>query len=88
MNVDTKELTGSSMPVAGACSGVYFLFHQDVLVYIGQSWNCFLGVAEQTRKESDKVFDRWSYIAVNDESERKGLLKELRAIHKPKYNLK
>ena len=70
----------------GACSGVYFLYENDDLVYIGQGWNCLLRIAEHTRKDSDKVFTHWSFLPVSNESERKALEKELRAKLKPKFN--
>lgn len=70
----------------GSCSGVYFLYENDDLVYIGQGWNCLLRIAEHTRKDSDKVFTHWSFHPVDDESERKSLEKELRAKFKPKFN--
>lgn len=74
------------IPLAGSCSGVYFLYHGDELVYIGQGWNCLLRVAEHTRKDSDKVFTHWSFFPVENESERKDLERQLRAQHKPKFN--
>jgi hypothetical protein len=46
-----EEHRGKSIPLSGACAGVYFLFDKDKLVYVGQGWNCFLRVAEHTRKE-------------------------------------
>jgi excinuclease UvrABC nuclease subunit len=74
------------IPIDGVCSGVYFLYQGDELVYIGQGWNCLLRVAEHTRKDSDKVFTHWSFFPVQDESERKQLERELRARHKPRFN--
>ena len=73
-------------PLGGSCSGVYFLYDGDELVYIGQGWNCLLRVAEHTRKESDKVFTHWSFHPVPDEAERKSLERQLRAKFKPKFN--
>lgn len=81
-----NELSQGSIPLVGACSGVYFLFHDDELVYVGQGWNCLLRVAEHTRKDSDKVFNRWNYIRVDDEGERKSRERELRAQLKPRFN--
>jgi excinuclease UvrABC nuclease subunit len=80
------ELQRTSMPLIGNCSGVYFLFHEETLVYVGQGWNCLLRVAEHTRKDSDKIFTSWSYIPVDGEQERKELESQLRATLKPKYN--
>jgi excinuclease UvrABC nuclease subunit len=86
MTPDIEELQRESINVTGACSGVYFLFHDTELVYVGQGWNCFLRVAEHTRKESDKVFTSWNYMPVADEQERKALERNLRGVLKPKYN--
>lgn len=65
---------------------MYFLYHGEELVYIGQGWNYLLRVAEHTRKDSDKVFTHWSFFPVENESERKDLERQLRAQHKPKFN--
>lgn len=73
-------------PLGGSCSGVYFLYQEEELVYIGQGWNCLLRVAEHTRKDSDKKFTHWSFLPVEDEVERKRLERELRTKHKPKFN--
>lgn len=83
---EIPELQRTSMPLLGNCSGVYFLFHDEALVYVGQGWNCLLRVAEHTRKDSDKVFTSWSFIPVDDQRERKELELQLRASLKPKYN--
>lgn len=83
---DISALQRSSMPLLGNCSGVYFLFNDENLVYVGQGWNCLLRVAEHTRKDSDKVFTRWSFIPLDNEWERKELETTLRATLKPKYN--
>lgn len=83
-NID--ELQQSSIPLKGACSGVYFLFHEEKLVYVGEGWNCLLRVAEHTRKDSNKLFNRWNYVPVDDATERKQLEKQLRDSFNPKYN--
>lgn len=83
---DIVELSRLSTGISGVCSGVYFLFNQNKLVYIGQGWNCFLRVAEHTRKESDKEFTHWNFIPIEDEKERKKMERRLRDILKPKYN--
>ena len=67
-------------------SGIYFLYDGEELVYIGQGWNCFLRVAEHTRKESDKRFTHWTFMHVESESERRAVERELRRLHAPKYN--
>ena len=75
------------IPLQGSCSGVYFLFHDDELVYIGEGWNCLLRVAEHTRKDSKKTFTHWSFLPIADEVERKEIERELRKKHKTRFNL-
>jgi excinuclease UvrABC nuclease subunit len=75
---EISELQSTSIPLVGNCSGVYFLFDDEALVYVGQGWNCLLRVAEHTRKESDKVFNNWTYIPVDSEQERMELELQLR----------
>ena len=74
------------IPLQGSCSGVYFLYDNDDLVYVGQGWNCLLRAAEHTRKDSNKVFTHWSFLPIPEESERKALEKDLRAKFKPRFN--
>ncbi len=81
-----EELKSSSQKLTGNCSGVYFLFNENKLVYVGQSWNCLLRVAEHTRKDSDKKFTNWNFIEIKSEKERKQREQELRDTLKPKYN--
>lgn len=86
MGFNIEELKNGSIPVSGVCSGVYFLFDNNELVYIGEGWNCFLRVAELTRKESEKKFTSWSFLPILDEQERKAHERTLRAEFKPMYN--
>ena len=86
MQTQIEELKSSSRKLTGNCSGVYFLFDENELVYVGQGWNCFLRVAEHTRKDSDKQFTDWNFIEIENEQERKQLERELRNTLKPKYN--
>lgn len=74
------------IPLQGPCSGIYFLYHDNELVYIGEGWNCLLRVAEHTRKDSDKLFTHWSFLPVEGRDERKRLERELRHQYKPKFN--
>lgn len=74
------------IPLQGSVSGVYFLYKDDELVYIGQSCNCFIRVAEHTRKDSDQTFTQWSFLAVAGEKERRQLARTLIAKHMPKFN--
>jgi excinuclease UvrABC nuclease subunit len=90
MEIEITELLSSSIPQAGACSGVYFLFDKDELVYIGSSWNCFLRVAEHTRKEPEQRvnFTSWNFKPIigkeNYEIEEKKLIRK----YQPRWNKK
>jgi excinuclease UvrABC nuclease subunit len=86
MNIDITALRQSSKETVGHESGVYFLFHGEELVYIGEGWNCFLRVAEHTRKDSDRVFTHWNFVPVESKDERKALERALRNQYKPKFN--
>ncbi|MBT8141915.1 MAG: GIY-YIG nuclease family protein [Gammaproteobacteria bacterium] len=86
MNIDIEELRKSSSKLEGNLSGLYFLFDQDELVYIGKGWNCLLRVAEHTRKDSDKEFTSWEYIHIESKKEYSALEKKLIKMHTPKYN--
>jgi predicted GIY-YIG superfamily endonuclease len=68
-NIDIDELKFTSYKLDGNCSGVYFLFNENELVYIGKGWNCLLRIAEHTRKDSDKIFTSWNYIHIKDRNE-------------------
>ena len=83
---DPHALRANAAVLGGHVSGVYFLFDDDELVYIGQGWNCFLRVAEHTRKESDKRFTHWTFWPVESETERKTLERDLRKQHSPRHN--
>ncbi len=82
--IDALQVT--SQPLTGNCSGVYFLFDEHELVYVGQGWNCFLRVAEHTRRDSDKIFTNWNFIKIKSEKERKQFEQEVINRFKPKYN--
>ncbi|MDY0134825.1 MAG: hypothetical protein RBS14_03965 [Atribacterota bacterium] len=86
MNIDVQKMLNESIRLEGNCSGVYFLYDGDELVYIGKGWNCFLRVAEHTRKDSDKKFTSWSYVRIENESEYVALEKQLIKRFSPKYN--
>jgi len=83
-NIDALKL--ASQPLTGNCSGGYFLFDEQELVSVGQGWNCFLRVAEHTRRDSDKVFTKWNFIEIESEKERKQVEQEVMNRFKPKYN--
>lgn len=86
MKNEIDALKLDRQPLTGNCSGVYFLFDEQELVYVGEGWNCFLRVAEHTKKDSDKVFVEWSFIEIGTEKERKRLEREVISRFKPKYN--
>lgn len=82
MSINPKELKQNRSPLKGACSGVYFLFNNDDLVYVGESWNCFLGVAEHTIREPSRFieFTSWSFILEEDETKRRDLKRQYNPI--------
>jgi excinuclease UvrABC nuclease subunit len=84
---DVAMLQKKSKRLEGNGPGVYFLFHDEELVYVGKSWNCLLRVAEHTRKETNKVFDSWSYYPTDYDEDLLELEKELIGLHRPKYNI-
>ena len=84
--LDIEQLRNDAIQLQGSRSGVYFLFSENDLVYIGEGWNCSLRVAEHTRRDSNKVFRSWNFIPVDDEQERKALERELRLEYRPLYN--
>jgi len=87
MNQDKIDiLCSASIKLEGHCSGVYFLFDGNELVYIGKGWNCFLRVAEHTRKDSNKIFTSWNYVHIDDKNEYGMLERELIKSYKPRYN--
>ena len=84
--IDIAALRKQSHETIGHESGVYFLFHGEQLVYIGEGWNCFLRVAEHTRKDSDRIFTHWNFVPIESKEERKALEQALRKQYKPKFN--
>jgi excinuclease UvrABC nuclease subunit len=86
MNIEIEDLLKSSHKLEGNCSGIYFLFHGNELVYIGRGWNCLLRVAEHTRKETDKLFTSWNYLPVESEAEYKALERDLIRKFSPIHN--
>lgn len=67
-------------------SGVYFLYENDELVYIGESENVFSRIGTHI-KEGVKDFDNWTYVEVDNTKNRKHLESFLINICKPKYNI-
>lgn len=70
-----KKLTG----------GIYFLYDNDNLVYIGKSSNIFYRIGTHIHQQLKK-FDSWEYQIIEDEEERSNMEGYLIDIFKPKYN--
>ena len=86
MEIVIDELLRNSIKLEANCSGIYFLFDGNELVYVGRGWNCLLRVAAHTRKNVDKVFTSWNYLPVKNEKEYRELEKELINKYSPKFN--
>lgn len=66
-------------------SGLYFLYKERNLVYIGKSKNIFYRIGTHI-KEGVKDFDNWRYLEINDEEEMTEKETFLINIFQPKYN--
>ena len=92
MATDVQELLRalqlSATPLRGARAGIYFLFDDDEVVYVGQSWNCLLRVGEHTRRDSQKKFLSWNFMPVDEAQDRTSLERNLIANLKPRFNLR
>lgn len=88
MNVDIKDMARKAYKKVGQCNGIYFLFNEENLVYIGKGWNCLLRVAEHTRKESknNKIFSHWSFIEIPESENLGSIERELIRKYKPMLN--
>lgn len=86
--VEIEKLYKNSMPKEGKCPGVYFLFDEEKLVYIGSGWNCLLRVAEHTRKEPQRQvkFTKWNYIEITGENEYRAEEERLIRKYQPRGN--
>lgn len=67
--------------------GIYFLYNDDELVYIGKSQNIFQRIGSHI-KEGIKEFNNWDYQEIDNENERSELEGYLINVFKPKYNEK
>jgi predicted GIY-YIG superfamily endonuclease len=65
-------------------TGVYFLFDQDSLIYIGKSENVFRRLNDHIR---NKFFNNYSFIKCNTEEDASRLEKELIIKYKPALNI-
>jgi excinuclease UvrABC nuclease subunit len=83
---EIEKLFENSIKLEANCPGIYFLFHNEDLVYIGKGWNCLLRIAEHTRKDSVKKFTSWNYIRIDEIEEYNRIEKELIKKYKPIYN--
>lgn len=81
-----RKLHAASYKLTGNCSGVYYLFHEDELVYIGSSWNCFLRVAEHTRRNSPITFNSWYFEHIEAQEKYRARERELIQEYRPRYN--
>lgn len=84
MKIDFDKLLAESIAFEDVrICGVYFLFHEGKLVYLGASQDIMMRVRQHSYK---KVFDRFAYIEVPladlDMTERILLTR-----HRPKYNV-
>jgi len=84
--LDIEQLRKDATQLQGARSGVYFLFSEEKLVYVGEGWNCLLRVAEHTRRDWNKAFLSWNFVPIDDKQERKALERDLRRKYRPLYN--
>jgi hypothetical protein len=84
--LDIEQLNKDATQVQGARSGVYFLFSEEKLVYVGEGWNCLLRVAEHTGRHSQKVFLSWNFVPIDDKEDRKAVERDLRRKYRPVYN--
>lgn len=82
-----SALWSNAQPLKGNEQGVYLLFDREEIVYIGKSWNCFLRVAEHTRKDSGVIFTSWSFLPFDSSSEMEIVKRKLVDRFKPKYNV-
>jgi excinuclease UvrABC nuclease subunit len=85
--IELEELKKKSLKLEGNCQGLYFLFNENKLVYIGKGWNCLLRVAEHTRKDSEKSFTSWNFVQIEDAVQLAEKEKLLIQQYRPKYNV-
>ena len=88
MDVDIVDMARNAYKKVGQCNGIYFLFNEGNLVYIGKGWNCLLRVAEHTRKESNnyKEYSHWNFIEIPESENLGSIERELINKYKPLLN--
>lgn len=74
---------GLKIETLDGSSGIYFLLHKGVVVYIGQSNNL---MARVYAHKIDKKFDTIKYVIVSDRHVRLNLERALIKKYKPLYN--
>lgn len=88
MEKEIAELNQPNMHKMSDCPGLYFLFDEEQLVYIGSGWNCLLRVAEHTRREPQRrvKFTKWNYIEIPGEAGYKAEERRLIRKYQPRDN--
>lgn len=59
------DIAAVAMPIGSNC-GIYFLLHEAVVVYVGQSKDLFYRIARHAR-DGEKVFDAFTYILCSED---------------------
>ena len=68
-------------------SGLYFLYDQDELVYIGKSTVCLKSRVADHRRDGIKKFDKAIVYVINGKSNVTLLEHYFIALYKPRYNI-
>lgn len=66
-------------------SGVYFLYSEEKLVYVGQSNNIYSRIADHST-DGEMRFDTWNYEEINDPTERISRERSAIMLYKPPLN--
>lgn len=80
-NLDLNSLKRNT--ISNIHKGIYFLYDNDELVYIGRSYNVFDRVSTHA-VENIKTFNNYSYILTDDIND---IEKYMIYKYKPKYNV-
>lgn len=82
---DLKIVDISKIDRSFKCSGVYLLYHEGVVVYVGQSCNVLCRVGEHLSDRPAKKFDAVAMVACTNQS-REWLERLYIEKFKPRYN--
>ena len=82
LEIYSDEIIANRTQLTSQITGIYFLYRNEEIVYIGQSRNLHRRIIQHCY---GKEFDSYSYIQC-DESELNDLEFEFIAKHKPMYN--